>query len=121
MKIPGLTDSGISSSVEGAEAANRASGMRRAIHRMRGWFLEYEPAHGGAEVTGLDEAREHTEVLTEGIRSLEPAPVRTDAKGQVVDMERHRRIRQARAERDEAFETMPKPEPPSELEDLFIK
>lgn len=116
-----MNDPRISSSVEGAEVANRAFSMARAVHRMRGRFFQYVPAETDATVTDIDEARaRHPEVVAEGTAGLETQPVLTDAEGTVVDMEGYRRVRDARAKVDEAFTTMPKPDI-SQMEDLFIK
>lgn len=116
-----MSDPRISSSVEGAEASNRAFSMARAIHRMRGRFFRYEPAETDATVTDIDEARaRHPEVVAGGTAGLETQPVSTDAEGKVVDMAGYRRVSDARAKVDEAFTTMPKPDI-SQLEDLLIK
>lgn len=111
MKVLGLTDPRISSSVEGAKAANRESGIRRAVLRMRGFFFEFVPDGAGAEAVDINSARQHrAEEAVAGSAGLpESMPVPTDEEGRVVDMEQYRRIRDAETKVAASYETTPNP------------
>jgi hypothetical protein len=118
----GLFSTKILSSPEEVAAANRDSGMRRAVLRMRGFFME-EPTYGEEakkNVVSLDEARSAAEAELVDEVGLDRQPVKTDAEGNVVDMEKYRRVQAASAEVREAFDTMPRPDV-SNIEDLLIK
>lgn len=106
--MPAL-DTSISSSPEGAAAANRASKRMRAALRTRGRYIEGPDVAHEADVIDMDEAhfRRKAEVVDGGTAALEPRPAQTDAEGKVVDARAYRMAEEARQMIAEARAAMP--------------
>jgi hypothetical protein len=124
MDILGKVDVKIAASIEEAEAANKVSGMKRALDRTWEFFVgkpDYLPEEPQATVTGIAEARDRrqpqpvTETLQKDIaHPITAAPTHTE--GNVVDMTQRRRVETARANVVASYPSVPEP---SQIEDLF--
>lgn len=123
MDLLGRIDTKIAVSIEEAEAANRSSGMMRALASAWRFLVEppnYVPEQPQATVTDIGEGRRRhePEAADEEITGLEVKPVPVDAEGKVVDMAQHRRLKTAEAEVEAAYAGTPETEPASAEEAL---